>query len=485
MDGNFGPRTRAAIRDWQADRGLDATGYLDSRGVDLLLSAASRDDHGDTVEAATYVELGSSTLGELETAGDADLFMLEVGTPGMLTVETTGVTDTLGYLVGSDLEELNDDDGEGMNFQIREPVSVGLYAVGVTGFGDDTGRYRLQVTYDGGASGDDHGDTVGTATRVDLDSSMVGELEVAGDRDFFLVDVPSGGMLTVETTGGTDTFGYLAGGSLEDGVEDDDDGDGTNFQIREPVSTGLYVVEVTGFGDDTGGYTVHVEHDPDEEGDDHGDDAERATRVQVESSTRGELETPGDTDVFLFDVPSAGRLTVETTGRTDTLGGILGVSDDPPVDDDSGHETNFWLQERVSPGLLGALVTGYQDATGEYTVHVYHDADPDDYGDRRETATLVELDSSRRGELEIPGDTDYFRLDVESAGTLTVETDSSLDTVGRLTDGGNLDVEDDDSGDGTDFRIREDVFPGVYFIRVRGYGGTETGNYTLRVSFEQ
>ena len=40
-DGQFGPRTRAAIRAWQAARGAAATGYLDDVQAELLRSAAA------------------------------------------------------------------------------------------------------------------------------------------------------------------------------------------------------------------------------------------------------------------------------------------------------------------------------------------------------------------------------------------------------------------------------------------------------------
>ena len=41
-DGLFGPRTRAAIRDWQQSRGAPPTGYLNGAEAELLRTAAPR-----------------------------------------------------------------------------------------------------------------------------------------------------------------------------------------------------------------------------------------------------------------------------------------------------------------------------------------------------------------------------------------------------------------------------------------------------------
>ena len=49
-DGLFGPRTRAAIREWQSARGARATGYLDGVGVETLRSAGAP---GPAVAAVT------------------------------------------------------------------------------------------------------------------------------------------------------------------------------------------------------------------------------------------------------------------------------------------------------------------------------------------------------------------------------------------------------------------------------------------------
>ena len=108
---------------------------------------------------------------------------------------------------------------------------------------------------------DDHGDTRATATVVQAPSTTAGDLEEAGDRDWFRFELPGAGRLTVQTTGRTDTFGRLFRGrsSTPEG-EDDDGGSGNNFRITADARAGTWYVEVRGFDyNSTGAYTLRVE----------------------------------------------------------------------------------------------------------------------------------------------------------------------------------------------------------------------------------
>ena len=108
---------------------------------------------------------------------------------------------------------------------------------------------------------DDHGDTRATATVVQAPSTTAGDLEEAGDRDWFRFELPGAGRLTVQTTGRTDTFGRLfrVRSSTPEG-EDDDGGSGNNFRITADARAGTWYVEVRGFDyNSTGAYTLRVE----------------------------------------------------------------------------------------------------------------------------------------------------------------------------------------------------------------------------------
>ena len=103
------------------------------------------------------------------------------------------------------------------------------------------------------ATGGDHGDSRSTATAVDIPSTTSGRLD-AGDRDYFRVELDQAGSFTVETTGSTDTYGWVEYGSEFLLDWSDDDGDGYNFRIvTDTVEAGTYYVVVEGYNSSTSG----------------------------------------------------------------------------------------------------------------------------------------------------------------------------------------------------------------------------------------
>jgi hypothetical protein len=82
------------------------------------------------------------------------------------------------------------------------------------------------------------------------------------------------------------------------------------------------------------------------------------------------------------------------------------------------------------------------------------------------------------------GEEDMFNFTAAAAGTYTIETSGATDVVMGLF--GPDDVtksiaRDDDSGVGTNARIVQVLQPGVYFVRIRHFRPTGTGQYTISV----
>ena len=361
--------------------------------------------------------------------------------------------------------------------RLRGIASGGSLSGTVCGFSRESfyGRFDLfwpQVTrwLDGPS---DHGDTRAEATRLQPDTEEAGDLDRAGDVDYFRIEVAEAGRLTVETTGPTDTVGYLQDAQGRPLAEDDNAGADDNFRIVRQVPAGTYYVGVVGA--------------PRQRVDDHGDTAEEATGVGLDSSTAGVLEQDGDVDYFRVTVTQAGTLTLETSGTTDTHGSLLSATGTTLAEnDDAGTDDNFRIVHQVTAGTYYVAVRGYDaNETGAYTLQTgFTTARSDDHGDTLGRATRVGLNSTTAGSIEQAGDVDYFQITVTQAGTLTVETSGTTDTYGSLwvpTDG--IWVLNDDAGVGRNFRIVEQVTVGTYYVVVEGSDEDDTGPYSLRVRF--
>lgn len=105
----------------------------------------------------------------------------------------------------------------------------------------------------------------------------------------------------------------------------------------------------------------------------------------------------------------------------------------------------------------------------------------DDHGNTVATATPASIPSSITGRIEVGGDIDYFRFTLPNPGRLTVFTTGNTDTYGELRDsqGVLLDSADDDSD--LNFRISRSVPAGTYYVAVRHFSPSGTGNYSLNV----
>ena len=111
-----------------------------------------QDEHGNTPGQATPVTLDptrtSSTPGRLNTAADVDYFSVDVPHAGVLVVETSGPTATMGtvWQAGEELATANSG-GVGQNFRLSVRVAPGPVVIAVAGNGQQTGAYTLQVTF--------------------------------------------------------------------------------------------------------------------------------------------------------------------------------------------------------------------------------------------------------------------------------------------------------------------------------------------------
>ena len=112
----------------------------------------AEDEHGNRPSRATRVAFSTvmprtvSVTGRVNTARDVDYFTLDIPRAGVLVVETTGSTDTVGTLwqQGEELATATLG-GARRNFRLSAPVQPGPVVMAVEGNGGRTGPYTLEV----------------------------------------------------------------------------------------------------------------------------------------------------------------------------------------------------------------------------------------------------------------------------------------------------------------------------------------------------
>ena len=135
----------------------------------------------------------------------------------------------------------------------------------------------------------------------------------------------------------------------------------------------------------------------------------------------------------------------------------------------------------AEPGHYRLVVE--MDVDGTTTQYASNVLVEDDHGDSIDDATAVGVPSVTGGWLD-PDDEDYFRIELEVAGQLTVHSEGWIDAEGRLLDeDGDFIASDSDGAADYNFRIARDMDAGTHFVRVHEWA-SRAGAYTLHVDFE-
>jgi hypothetical protein len=289
-----------AVVDWRAS--TDGMYYLAVAGVSpsmigsYQLRITGEDDHGDNAPNATPISPGV-VLGDIEQRDDVDWFAFDAigGVSYELSTEVQGRSDTLLRLIGRDgVTELTRDDnggeGAGSLVQWTAPVS-GRYFIEISGIGQRYGDYSLTTSVL-----DDHGNDATTATLTTDPSDNVGIIESPTDADWFEFEVIAGASYRLEFTGG----------ALADPILGAIDVDGETVLVTSapgssaiewiaPHSGVAYFLVTSASGGQLGDYSLRLTGE-----DEHGDNAQNATLLNIPGNMPGTLQGAADRDWFSF-----------------------------------------------------------------------------------------------------------------------------------------------------------------------------------------
>ena len=235
-------------------------------------TAPTPDDHGDDQASATAITVNQGTSGKIEVGTDIDMFAIDVTAGTVYDFKTDTFDDTILTLF--------DDQGNLIDSNDDEDPLAGLYNSLISQWtAPNTGTYYLMVEsyqntladYTITASApttptppttvpDDHGNDMASATAIVLSSTATaGKIEVAGDEDWFEVDLTDGKSyeFRAATTGDT-TLALMDGQGNQLGFNDDDTAGMTLGSVIAYVATGSgsHYLVVKGKGQTTPDYDV-------------------------------------------------------------------------------------------------------------------------------------------------------------------------------------------------------------------------------------
>jgi len=465
---------------------------------------------------------GGAESSSLDFVGDRDWFRADLVGGHSYLVELDGSgEDPLRdpylrvYDGDSSLVSFDDDSGPGLNSElILTATRTGNYYISAGAYVDRSeGGYTVTLT-DLGPSDDFAGDA-STSGMIDPNGTTTGEVETAGDRDWFALDVQAGAIYRFELEGLPTSRGTISDTTLhvrtafgDSLAYNDDGGTGLNSLIEfEAPSTETVYLDAGGFSTRTGTYTL-TSTLVSTGRDDHADDTSTSSRVSVNGSETGVLEERGDTDVFAIDLERGAeyRFSVVAGGTTrdpDDLSDATLTLLDPDGDhlafnDDSGPGLDP-LIEGFEPDVTGThylAVESFGDFhTGDYRIEAQQTrapSAPDDYPEEFTFSAPTIRFREMTGTLEEMGDRDVIRLALNTGDTINFNLrgrDSGGGTLRdpylRLYDGTGRQVAfNDDGGVGLDSDLTyTSPVLSTYFLEVAAFADGSTGTWLLESEF--
>ena len=479
----------------------------------LSVTDVTDDDHTAGTGTSGTVAVGSPATGDIERSGDRDWFavMLEAGKSYRIDLE--GLSTDVGTLHDPNLRihdsegnyidgTSNDDGGVGNNSLVYFTaetagtyyVSAGAYTYEYIYESWQIGTYKLSLT----EVANDIAAGIGTTGTVAVGGSVTGDIEHPDDRDWFAVELESDKAYRFDlegwyTSAGTLDLLYLHGifnsrGNPLDGTQVLD---GLIYFV--PPTAGTYYVSAGSnyyryhpWRDRIGSYELSVKEVPDDLAASTG----TTGTVAVGGSATGEINFPGDRDWFAVELEKgkAYRIDLEGSGTNagtlrdpylrgiyDSEGHYIGGSTDD--DDGTGRNSRVVFTAETAGTYYVSAGTSY--GSGTYKLSVTEVAD-DDHAAGTNTTGMVGVDGSATGEINFPGDRDWFAVELDAHRLYLIGFKGAQTDAGTLGDPSLYGVYDSGGKRVSRHSPFVTTYTGTYYISA-GAVGTGTGTYTLAI----
>ncbi|MDR1836507.1 MAG: pre-peptidase C-terminal domain-containing protein [Treponema sp.] len=287
-------------------------------------------------------------------------------------------------------------------------------------------------------------------TDITPGSSRSATLSVGGVHTY-RVTVSGNVTLAAYTEGSLDTYIRVFNASGTQIASDDDSGSSLNARISVNVTDGTYTIQVSGYGNSSGSYTLHVST------------SSGSQASNPYANTRW-VYGGGNNSITISLTNTGWTMVVVSSGETVNAAGTYTYS---------GNNIRFLRSNSL-----------FATATVEDNI-MFLKVNDSNYELIKQTSSGSIIDitpgSSHSATLPARG-THTYRVTVTGNVTLIAFTEGSVDTYIRLLNASGTQIaSDDDSGSSLNARISVNVTSGTYTIQVSGYENS-SGSYTLYVS---
>ena len=445
------------------------------------------------------IDLGSKSRGRLTNSQNsvhrsgsyARYFTFTLNSETSVTIDLeSSQFDAYLYLYDEDgrLSREDDDSGSGTSARIQESLLPGRYVIEATSReSGETGSFNLTLS-----------ELSTSATKrgrlTDSEGSINRNGSYARHYKFTLNSETS---VTIDLESSQfDAYLYL---SDEDGRllrEDDDSGSGTSARIQESLLPGRYVIEATSHESGaTGHFKLTVEgasdivrtREPNLSGGalpffEDGTMVGRWTGNSSISAHRSDCYARH----YSFELNSRSIVTIDLESSRDAyLYLIDSAGERIASDDDSGEGTNARIRETLQAGFYTIEATTYGNRqTGSFELTLQRRSVPQFVEDGTTVGSWTRISSMsahRNGCYAR-----HYSFELNSRSIVTIDLESSRDAYLYLIDSaGERIASDDDSGGGTNARIRETLQAGFYTIEATTFGSRETGSFELTLQMRE
>ncbi|MFP7674338.1 S8 family serine peptidase [Marivita sp. S0852] len=495
---------------------LVASGYGSGRGtyeIGATRLGGPQDAAGDTPNTAAALTIGQSLSGELEFGADRDWFAVNLIAGQRYVFELDGGTlsdpmlflhDASGALVAGD-----DDGGSGLNARLEFTANrTDVFFISAEAYSATmTGTYTLESAQ-AAAITDDFGNNVATQGQLQANGgSVTGSLELAGDEDWFRVDVQANTTYEFSLDGASGQGGlrdpllalYDSSGQLIG--SDDDGGSGLNSLIVYNAFTDHTIfLAADGYGGSaTGAYTL-ASFVASQTNQDVPGDTSSTSVLAANQSIPGELEQAGDADWYAVNVTAGATytFTLSSAGASPIRDPYLVLFDGDgnliTFDDDSGGGLNSALTYTAGSNgrvFISAEAFDLQTDAGTYEIALSVDSpETSDTPADLTTTSFLQAGSAITDVIDMPGDVDLHILDVEQGTTYFIAMDGATNTA--LSDpflslfdaaGTFLTFDDDSGGDLNALIVYTADVSGRVYVGAEAYSSTsDAGVYVIDVA---